>query len=72
MNYSRGLAAILPGMLYPSFFAKGRMKPPRQQSTCRPMSWQKAILPSPTMSSIVPWRLHIDQWRGNGEWEVLR
>ena len=44
-----------PGMLYPSFFAKGRINPPRQQSTCNPIPWATAILPRAEMGSITPY-----------------
>lgn len=44
-----------PGILYPSFFAKGRMNPPKQQSTCSPMPCATAILPRAEMGSITPY-----------------
>ena len=39
---------------YPAFSMKGTMKPPRQQSTCRPMLLRRAILASAWMSSMAP------------------
>lgn len=44
-----------------SFWTKGMTKPPRQESTWRPMLWERAMAARPSMSSIIPWgKLHAD------------
>lgn len=40
---------------HPSLRAKGRTKPPRQQSTCRQTPFLSASLPISSMGSMVPW-----------------